>query len=101
MLVSPRGDRNGKGTADLPAKLKPDWQKKWRPRVNELILVKTDGSERRRIVHHRGRVSDFYWWQPRATLSKDGKFAIFDSNYGFNPTRDYTDAFLVNLTNQK
>ncbi|NOT60960.1 MAG: hypothetical protein HOP19_12145 [Acidobacteria bacterium] len=90
-----------KGTADLPNKLQPDWQKKWRPRVNELILVKTDGSERRRIVHHRGRVAEFYWWQPRATLSKDGKFAIFDSNFGFNPTKDYTDSFLVNLTSQK
>ncbi len=90
-----------KGTADLPNKMQPDWQKKWRPRVNELILVKTDGSERRRIVHHRGRVSDFYWWQPRATLSKDGKFAIFDSNFGFSPIKDYTDSFLVNLTNQR
>ena len=90
-----------KGTADLPNKMQPDWQKKWRPRVNELILVKTDGSERRRIVHHRGRVAEFYWWQPRATISKDGKYAIFDSNFGFNPTKDYTDSYLVNLTNQK
>jgi hypothetical protein len=90
-----------KGTADLPNKLKTDWQKTWRPRVNELILVKTDGSERRRIVHHRGRVAEFYWWQPRATLSKDGKYAIFDSNFGFNPIKDYTDSFLVDLTGQK
>ena len=90
-----------KGTADLPNKLKPDWQKGWRVRVNELILLKTDGSERRRIAHHRSRVAEFYWWQPRASLSKDARFALFDSNFGYNPLKDYTDTFLVNLTNQK
>ena len=95
MLVS---GTDVKGTADLPNKLKPDWQKGWRVRVNELILLKTDGSERRRIAHHRSRVANFYWWQPRASLSKDAKFAVFDSNFGYNPIKDYTDTFLVNLT---
>ena len=89
---------DGKGTADLPGKLPADWQRHWRPRDNELILMKVDGSERRRIVHHRSRVAEFYFWQPRAALSKDGRFAIFDSNFGFNPIKDYVDPYLVNLT---
>lgn len=87
----------GKGTAEANNKLPADWQRRWGVRFNELILVKVDGTERRRLAHHRSRTLDRYWWQPRATISKDGNFALFDSNFGQAPMVDYTDVFLVEL----
>lgn len=85
------------GTANPNDSLPSDWQSRWKPRNNELLLVKLDGSERRRLAHHRSRVNGDYWWQPRASISRDGRFALFDSNFGTYPRTYYTDAFLLPL----
>jgi uncharacterized protein (TIGR03437 family) len=85
------------GTANPNDTLPSDWQSRWKPRNNELLLVKLDGSERRRLAHHRSRVNGEYWWQPRASLSRDGRYALFDSNFGTYPRPFYTDAFLIPL----
>ena len=87
----------GKGTAEANSNLPPDWRSRWGIRFNELILAKIDGSERRRIAHHRSRTLSEYWFQPRAAISRDGKYAVFDSNFGSNPLKDYTDVFLAYL----
>ncbi len=85
------------GTADgtLPA----DWQSRWKVKYNEAILVKVDGSEVRHLAHHRTRVLDDYWFEPRAAISRDGIYAIYDSNFGIKPFAYYTDAFLLHLMN--
>lgn len=88
----------GKGTAVANADLPRDWQQRWGVRFNEVMMVKADGSERRRLAHHRSRTLNNYWFQPRASISKDGKFAVFDSNFGTNPLKDYTDVFLLELS---
>ncbi len=85
------------GTANPNDTLPSDWQSRWKPRNNELLLVKLDGSERRRLAHHRSRVNGEYWWQPRASISRDGRYALFDSNFGTYPRPFYTDAFLLPL----
>ncbi len=87
------------GTANAPANLSPAWQNDWKVRYNELILVKLDGSEKRRLAHHRTRTMDSYWFMPRATISRDGAYAIFDSNLGTQPLAGYADSFLVHLNN--
>lgn len=87
----------GKGTAQADSNLPPDWRSRWGVRFNELILAKVDGSERRRIAHHRSRTLSDYWFQPRAAISRDGRYAVFDSNFGINPLKDYTDVFLAFL----
>ncbi len=78
----------------LPA----DWQARWKVKYNELILVKLDGSEVRHLAHHRSRELDDYWFLPRAAISRDGAFAIFDSNFGQQPFYYYTDVYWINLT---
>jgi uncharacterized protein (TIGR03437 family) len=88
------------GTAMPNEALPTDWANLWGPRYNELILVRVDGSEARRIAHHRSRILDDYWFTPRAALSRDGRFAIFDSNFGASPLPAYTDVFLTQLTSQ-
>ena len=90
----------------------PAPQPGWLPMENELFLLKLDGSGQvKRLVHHRGRSSDFttnpstepYGARPKASLNMDGSKAVFGSNYNFvNPTPtgdvNYQDAYLVNIT---
>ncbi len=50
------------------------------PFHNEIILVKTDGSEKIvRLLHHRSVYKDFYV-TPRANISLDGRYGAFTSN---------------------
>jgi len=55
---------------------------------NELLLAATDGSKRvRRLAHLHSRYRD-YWDTPRANISRDGRFAVFTSNWGVPGRRD-------------
>jgi hypothetical protein len=42
--------------------------------------VRLDGSGLVRLGHHRSSEND-YWTQPRASLSGDGRYVIFDSDW--------------------
>ncbi len=54
----------------------------WGPFWNEIFQVATDGSKRvRRLAHHQSYVADYYD-SPRANISRDGRFAVFTSNWG-------------------
>ncbi len=46
---------------------------------NEIFELYFDGSVRR-LTHHRSGMCG-YWVQPRASVSKDGKFIVFDSDF--------------------
>lgn len=96
VLVSTTDNKN-KTVAPFDV-LPADWQSRWKPRYNELILVKMDGSQVIRLAHHRSRELDNYWFLPRAAISRDGAFAIFDSNFGQKPFHYYTDVYWINLT---
>lgn len=52
-----------------------DW-----PFENELFLQYTDGSVLR-LVHHRSSKCG-YWVQPRASISRDGRYIVFASDWG-------------------
>jgi len=52
------------------------------PLDNEVFQIATDGSNRvRRIAHHRS-VAVTYEAQPKANISRDGRFVAFTSNWG-------------------
>lgn len=95
VLVSTTDNRTG--TANPPAQLFPDWKNRWMKNYNELILVRMDGSVIRSLAHHRSRSMDNYWHTPRAAISRDGAYAVFDSNFGIQPIPNYTDTYLVIL----
>ncbi len=58
------------------------------PFHNEIILVKTDGSENViRLLHHRS-VYKSYYDTPRANISRDGRFIAFTSNWGGGERHD-------------
>jgi len=63
---------------------------------NEIILVKTDGSEAViRLLHHHSVYKE-YWDTPRANISRDGRFVAFTSNWG---GRTHRDLFVARLPN--
>lgn len=67
------------------------------PFHNEIILVKTDGSESvLRLLHHRS-VYKSYYDSPRANISQDGRFLAFTSNWGGRNRRDMFIAMIPQL----
>ena len=55
---------------------------------NEVIQIAMDGSQRiRRLFHHRSHIDNLsdtsgYWAIPKPTISRDGRFIAFTSNWG-------------------
>jgi hypothetical protein len=71
----------------------------WKPYTNEILQVKLDGTEVRRLAHHRSRPFDGYNYTPRASASRDGSRLIFTSNFGlYGPSTLYTDVYLMVLS---
>lgn len=54
----------------------------WHPFDEELFLQYTDGRVLR-LTHHRSTQCG-YWVQPRASISRDGRYVIFASDWGIN-----------------
>ncbi len=62
---------------------------------NQILQAATDGSQRiRRLLHHHSNWAGEYWHTPRASISKDGQFVTFTSNWG-NPSR--SDVFVARV----
>jgi hypothetical protein len=73
----------------------------WVPYTNELLQIKMDGTEVRRLAHHRSRPLNSYTYQPKASVSRDGSKLVYTSNYGLQkqmgyPT-EYTDTYLIEI----
>jgi hypothetical protein len=71
----------------------------WENYTNEILQIKLDGSEVRRLAHHRSRPFNDYNWQPQAAVSRDGTRLVYNSNYGlqsilFYPSY-YSDAYQI------
>jgi len=93
-VVSEHLDYGANSTASYP--LAVNWQSLWAYGDNEILLMRVDGSENRRLVHHRSLGAGDYWKVPRPSISRDGKWVVFDSDFGLgNPVPDYADAYLI------
>ena len=55
----------------------------WKIYEGEIVLAKIDGSAVYRLTHARSRSAENYWAQPRAAISRDGKYVVFTSNMAF------------------
>lgn len=84
----------------------------WRAWDDEIIAIATDGpSTVYRFCHHRTDARDesnplntYFWYQPLASVSPDGAWAVFSSNWEkslgpdpSDPGRSRQDVFLVRL----
>jgi len=74
----------------------------WTTYTDEILQVKLDGSEVRRIAHHRSRPFNSYNYQPHASVSRDGTKLVYSSNFGLQATLgypiEYSDVYLVSLS---
>jgi len=71
----------------------------WKAYTNEILQVKLDGTEIRRLTHHRSRPFTTYNYSPRPSASRDGSRIIFNSNFGlYGPSTVYTDVYLMVLS---
>jgi len=79
--------------------LASSWQSMWGAYYEELVLVKVDGSQRYRLGYSWSRSAENYWAVPRASLSHDGKYLVFDSNFNMSNTgfAQYTDVYLIKI----
>ncbi len=66
-----------------------------KPFDNEIVQIATDGSNLvRRLAHHRSKVANNnYYAQVKASISRDGRFVAFTSNWGNANGR--TDLYVV------
>ncbi len=64
------------------------------PLEDELYLLRLDGTGVVRLAHHHSTGRE-YFSQPRASFSADGRYVIFDSDWGF-PSGD-TIAYIIDL----
>jgi hypothetical protein len=73
----------------------------WPAYAGELLQVRFDGGEVRRLAHHRSRPLNDYWYTPRASVDRDGRRLVFSSNFGlpallgYDPS--YVDTYVVDL----
>ena len=74
----------------------------WTALEGELYLLDTQGNVQR-LTHHRS-TSCAYWVQPRASISRDGRYVIFASDWGFNDdsyqcddSLGHGDAYIIDL----
>ncbi|OLC56043.1 MAG: hypothetical protein AUH92_00880 [Acidobacteria bacterium 13_1_40CM_4_69_4] len=95
-------DRSGFAIVSTYAPGDPDPLHGWRAYTNEILRVSLDGSEVRRLAHHRSRPFNTYGWMPRASVSRDGSRVVFSSNYGLQAILGYpyyySDAYLIDLS---
>ena len=73
----------------------------WRPYTGEILQVRLDGSEVRRLAHHRSRPFNDYNYTPRAAVSRDGSRLVYSSNYGLPAILGYasyySDAYMLEV----
>ena len=74
----------------------------WAAYTNEILQVALDGSQVRRLAHHRSRPFNSYWYTPRASASRDGSRLVYSSNYGLQAILGYPsgdlDVYLIDLS---
>jgi hypothetical protein len=83
----------------FPQNLISTWQTLWAPYFEELVLVKIDGSQIYRLGYTWSRSAENYWAIPRASISRDGKYLVFDSNFDISNTgsAQYADVYLIKI----
>ena len=73
----------------------------WKPYTNEILQVKLDGTQTRRLFHHRSRPSNDYGYMPRVSTNRAGTKLLFTSNYNLSAIlgwpADYSDVYMVNV----
>lgn len=74
----------------------------WQPFQQEIFLQYISGGDRPnygpvvRLAHHRSS-EEGYWALPKATLSRDGHYALFGSDWEVDVGQEHVDPYLIEL----
>lgn len=75
----------------------------WQLYEDEIVLVRIDGSETYRLAQARSRSVESYWAEPRAAMSRDGRYLVFDSNMAYalqgcpSGIEDCSDVYMIKV----
>ena len=78
----------------------------WQPFQQEIFLQYISGGDQPnygpvvRLAHHRSSEQG-YWAQPHTTLSQDGHYALFGSDWGIDAGKEHVDPYLIELVTQE
>ncbi len=76
-------------------------QSGWSAYTGELLQIKLDGSEVRRLTHHRSRPFGGYLSQPKLSVSRDGTRLVYSSNFSLQTISgapaSYSDEYMMVL----
>ena len=79
----------------------PSPEQGWVAHTNEILQVRLDGTEVRRLAHHRSRPFNDYNYIPRLSSSRDGTRLVYSSNFGLQQLlglpSDYSDVFIIGV----
>jgi hypothetical protein len=95
--------KNGPEVFDKSAGFEEPSSTNWQLYEDEIVLSRIDGKTTYRLAQARSRSSESYWAQPRAAISRDGRYVIFDSNMAYAKdgcpagVEDCADVFLIKV----
>jgi hypothetical protein len=73
----------------------------WTRHTNEVVQLRLDGNEVRRLAHHRSRPFNSYNWQPHVAVSRDGTRLIYNSNFSLQVIlgypSEYSDVYMMSV----
>jgi hypothetical protein len=94
-------ERGGSVVVSTFAPSDPSPTSGWAVYTNEILLVRMDGSGITRLAHHRSRPFNDYNWEPRASVSHDGRRIVFSSNFDLQSIdgfpAEYSDVYEIDL----
>jgi len=69
----------------------------WTTYSEEVILAKVDGSAIYRLAHHRSRDGENFFAVPVGTISVDGTYLVYNSDFDISNTGDsqYSDVYMI------
>jgi hypothetical protein len=72
----------------------------WKLHTNEILQIKLDGTEVRRLAHHRSRPFNSYSYMPKVSINRGGTKLVYSSNFGLQSIgfpAEYSDAYLIDV----
>ena len=83
-----------------------DWHTVWPQWAGEIVVARVDANNNPasvyRLAHHRSHPAylNQFWRQPHASISRSGKYVMFDSDLGNTNSaggNGYTDAYVIQI----
>ena len=97
--------KSGPEFFDKSQSFEPPSDANWQLYEDEIVLARIDGGAIFRLAQARSRSAVNYWATPRAAISRDGRYVVFDSNMAhpdgcpskMHTPNDCSDVYLIRV----